>query len=69
MASAESNGDLTTSEAWDELNCSNKKGWDLLNTGEIEGYYVGRTMRIIRESIAQYKKRNKYRPRSHASEG
>lgn len=50
-------------EACRELNCSNPKGWDLLNKGELEGYYVGSQMRITRPSLDSYKIRHKYIPR------
>ena len=56
----ETQGDLTSTEAWTVIHCSNKKGWDLLNKGELEGYYVGRTIRITRKSIDAYKLRHRY---------
>ena len=55
--------DLNTTEARAELNCSAGKIWDLLNRGELSGYYVGTQMRITRPSIDEYKIRNKYVPR------
>jgi excisionase family DNA binding protein len=55
--------DLSTTEARAELNCSAGKIWDLLNRGELSGYYVGSQMRITRPSIDEYKIRNKYIPR------
>ncbi|RLJ21780.1 hypothetical protein DJ030_03380 [bacterium endosymbiont of Escarpia laminata] len=52
-------GDLTGTHFKAEFNCSNQKLWDLINTGEIEAYYVGRMIRIRRESIEAYKERHR----------
>ncbi len=53
--------DPTTGEARTELNCSNTKLFDLLNTGELDAYYVGRHLRITRQSLDHYKQRKAYR--------
>ena len=55
--------DPTSTQAKQEINCCDAKYWDLLNTGELEGYYVGRTLRVTRESIEAFKKRHRYTPR------
>ena len=47
--------DPTSTQAKQEINCCDAKYWDLLNTGELEGYYVGRTLRVTRESIEAFK--------------
>jgi len=39
-------GDLTTTETKAELSCSNPKLWDLLNKGELEGYYLGSQLKL-----------------------
>lgn len=53
-------GDATTSETRQELNCGPRKVLQLLSSGELEGYYLGPQIRVTRESIRAYKKRNRY---------
>ena len=57
-------GDLTSNEVMEDLNCGPHKFWDLLNSGELEGYYVGRNVRVFRYSHEAYKERNRYVPRA-----
>jgi excisionase family DNA binding protein len=57
-------GDLTSAETKRELNCSNKTFWKLVREQELDAYYVGRTIRIVRESVARLKERKRYVPRT-----
>jgi hypothetical protein len=40
--------------AWKMLACSNTRGYELLNSGELESYLDGRSRKITVESIRQY---------------
>lgn len=55
--------DLTATEVKLELHCANSTFWSLLNQKEIEAYYVGNQLRIPRESLEEFKKRNKFVPK------
>lgn len=45
---------LTLKEAAQELRCSTEKLRRLVHSGEIEGFKVGRVMRIKRRSLEEY---------------
>lgn len=49
-------------EVAQELNCSNSTLYSLLNSGELEGYYIGTQLRVRRHSLDLYKVRNAYEP-------
>ena len=59
----DSEGDLTSTETKKELNISNPKYFDLLNSGELSAYYVGTQIRVIRSSVIKYKVQHAYIPR------
>ena len=59
---ANATGDFTATEAKHDLHCANAKLWELIKSGELEAYYVGRQIRIPRESMAAYKQRNRVTP-------
>jgi hypothetical protein len=54
-----SNGDVTPlvvkpKVAWKMLACSNTRGYELLNAGELESFLDGRSRKITVESIRRY---------------
>ena len=57
-----SKADPKFSDACDEMSIGSTKGFSMLNSGELEAYYVGNQLRIKRESIDRYKERNRYIP-------
>jgi hypothetical protein len=40
--------------AWKMLGCSNTRGYELLNSGELESFLDGRSRKITVESIRRY---------------
>ena len=40
--------------AWNMLSCSNTRGYELLNSGELESFLDGRSRKITVDSIRRY---------------
>ena len=59
-----SEGDLTSAQTRAELNCGETKFWSLLNKKELEAYYVGKQIRVTRQSVDDYRARHRYTPRA-----
>ncbi|CUH42065.1 helix-turn-helix domain-containing protein [Ruegeria atlantica] len=58
--------DLSPQSAAEELDCSPRKVWDLIDLAELETYKVGRVRRITRESLDAFKERNRVTPKGAA---
>lgn len=55
-------GDLSAKGVQQELGIGNSKTWELIRTGQLEAYKVGRITRVRRESIEAFKARNRIEP-------
>lgn len=42
--------------AFDALGIGNTKGYELLNSGELESFYIGRSRRVVWESVKRLAK-------------
>jgi excisionase family DNA binding protein len=55
-------GDFSMKGVQAELDIGNTKSWELVRTGELEAYRVGRNVRVTRDSVERYKRRNRIQP-------
>ena len=54
--------DPSVKQLADELQCTEKHVYQLLKTDQLQGYKVGNSTRIFRDSVNRMKQNNPYRP-------
>lgn len=56
MTANQTQPDPSPIQAAHELNCTRQTIYNLLKRGELDCYYIGRHVRILRDSINQFKR-------------